>query len=150
MYAFVLLLHILAASVWAGGHLFLALRVLPEVLRRRSAALLDFERRYEPLGMSALAIQVVSGLWLASRLVPPSMWLDPDVPASRMLMVKFGSLAVTVAFALDARFRVLPRLRDATVGSMVPHISAVTVLSVLFVFAGVGIRTGGWPRLFGG
>ena len=145
MHRYVLLLHILAASVWVGGHLFLALRLLPEIVRTRSAALLlDFERRYEPLGMTALAVQVVSGLWLAARLVPPSMWLRTDIPASRMLMLKFGALALTILFALDARFRVLPKIDDQRVTSMVPHISAVTLLGIVFVVAGVGIRTGGW------
>jgi putative copper export protein len=145
MHRYVLLLHILAASVWVGGHLFLALRVLPDVIRKRSAAmLLEFERRYEPLGMTALGVQIASGFWLAYRLVPPSMWLRPDIPASRMLMIKFGALLLTALFAIDARFRVIPRLNDANVTSMLPHIIAVTTLGVVFAFAGVGIRTGGW------
>ena len=145
MHRYILLLHILAATVWTGGHLFLALRLLPDVVRKRSAALLlDFEKRYEPLGMTALAVQIITGFWLAARLVPPSMWLRPDIPASVMLMTKFGALALTAMFALDARFRVLPKISDANVTSMVPHIVGVTTLSVVFVFAGVGIRTGGW------
>jgi putative copper export protein len=145
MYRYVLLLHIVSATVWTGGHLVLALRILPGVLSRRSASmLLDFERRYEPLGMSALVVQVISGTWLASRLVPFSLWLSLGNPTSRMVVMKLACLALTIAFALDARLRVLPRLRDDNVHTMVPHITAVTVLSVLFVVAGVGFRTGGW------
>jgi len=145
VYPYILLIHILGATIWTGGHILLALRILPRVLRERSSAmLLDFEKRYEPLGMSALVAQVITGLWLAPRLVPPSMWFNAGIPASRMLMLKFACLALTIAFALDARFRVLPRLRDDNVRTMVPHISAVTTLGVLFVAAGVGIRTGGW------
>ena len=145
MYRYVLLLHIVAATVWTGGHLVLALRILPGVLSRRSASmLLDFERRYEPLGLSALVVQVISGAWLASRLVPFSLWLSLGNPTSRMVVMKLTCLAFTIAFALDARLRVLPRLRDDNVRTMVPHITAVTVLSVLFVVAGVGFRTGGW------
>jgi putative copper export protein len=139
------LLHVLSATVWTGGHLVLATRILPGVLRKRSAAmLLDFEQRYEPLGMSALAIQVATGVWLALRLVLFDMWLSISNPFSRMVMIKLGSLALTLAFALDARYRVLPRLRDENVRTMVPHIVSVTILSMLFVFAGVGFRTGGW------
>lgn len=106
--------------------------------------LLDFERRYEPLGMSALVVQVISGVWLASRLVPFSLWLSLGNPTSRMVVMKLTCLALTIAFALDARLRVLPGLHDDNVRTMVPHITAVTVLSVLFVVAGVGFRTGGW------
>lgn len=145
LYRYILLIHILGATIWTGGHLVLALRILPAVLRARSASmLLDFEKRFEPLGMAALVTQVVTGMWLAPRLVPPSMWFDFDVAASRMLMLKFACLALTIAFALDARFRVLPKLRDENVHSMLPHITSVTILGVLFVFAGVGVRTGGW------
>lgn len=145
MYPYILLLHVLGATIWTGGHIILAVRILPRVLREHSAAmLLDFEKRFEPIGMSALVTQVATGLWLAPRLVPPSMWLDANVPVSRMLMLKFACLALTIGFALDARFRVLPRLRDDNVRTMVPHIYAVTTLGVLFVVAGVGIRTGGW------
>jgi putative copper export protein len=145
MYRYVLLLHVLAATVWTGGHLVLALRILPDVLKRRSASmLLDFEKRYEALGMSALVVQVISGVWLASQLVPWSMWLSLGNPISRMVVMKLACLALTICFALDAQLRVLPRLRDDNVQTMVPHITAVTILAVLFVVAGVGFRTGGW------
>ena len=57
--------HALAATVWTGGHLVLDLGVLPKALRERDAAAIRaFEETFEPLGLSALAIQVVSGLWL--------------------------------------------------------------------------------------
>jgi putative copper export protein len=145
MYPFILLIHIVSATIWTGGHIILALRILPRAVGQRSAAmLLDFEKRFEPLGMSALVTQVITGLWLAPRLIPPAMWFDAQVPASRMLMMKFICLALTIAFALDARLRVLPKLRDDNVYTMVPHVSAVTILGVLFVAAGIGIRTGGW------
>lgn len=115
------------------------------MLRSRSASmLLDFERRYEALGMSALVVQVVTGPWLAARLVPVGMWLSTGNPYSRLVMTKLACLALTAMFAIDARFRVLPRLRDENVTSMVPHIVSVTTLGVIFVIAGVGFRVGGW------
>jgi putative copper export protein len=145
MYRTILLLHILGATIWTGGHLILALRILPRAVRARSAALLlDFEQRFEPLGLTALVTQVGTGIWLGSRLVPFPMWFALNFPASQMLVAKLTFLVLTIIFALDARLRVLPRLRDDNVGTMVPHIVAVTTLSVLFVAAGVGIRTGGW------
>ena len=145
VYPYVLLLHILCATIWTGGHLVLATRILPEVLRKRSAAmLLDFEKRYEPLGMSALAVQIVTGLWLAYRFVPFDMWLSLGNPYSRMVVLKLSCLVLTAAFAADAQLRVLPKLTDETVHKMVPHIVGVTLLGILFVVAGVGFRVGGW------
>jgi len=144
-YRYILLLHVLGATIWTGGHLVLATRILPAALRQRSAAtLLAFEQRYEAIGLPALALQVATGVWLAWHLVPLSLWLSWSNPVSRMLVLKFSSLAITIAFALDARFRVLPRLRDDNIRSMLPHIITVTTLAVVFVIAGVGIRTGGW------
>ena len=71
MYPWIFSLHLLAATVWTGGHLVLALTVLPRALRLRNPqVLLDFEQGYEKLGMPALAIQVASGLWMALQLVP--------------------------------------------------------------------------------
>ena len=71
MYPYVFALHLLAATVWTGGHLVLAFTVLPRALRQRSPqALLDFEQGYEHMGMPALLIQVATGLWMALQLVP--------------------------------------------------------------------------------
>ena len=46
----------------------------------------------------------------------------------------------TNLIALDARLRLTPRLGPDSQGSMALHIVAVTVISVLFVAVGVGIR----------
>jgi putative copper export protein len=137
MYRYVLVLHVLGATIWTGGHLFLATRILPRAIRTHSAALiLDFESRFEVLGITALVLQVVTGLWLASKLIPFSMWLSVASPPSRMLMLKFGSLGGTIVLALEAQLRVLPRLRRENAGSMTFHIIGVTILAVLFVIAG--------------
>ena len=140
----ILLLHILAATIWTGGHIVLATVILPTVLRQRSPELLlSFETRYERIGMPALIIQVITGCWLAFHLLPDlSLWLQPGNPLSHIIMTKLTLLALTVALALDARFRVIPRLSTANLWDMAWHIIAVTVFSLLFVVAGVSFRTG--------
>ena len=82
MYGLALLLHILAATIWTGGHIVLSVVVLPKVLRERSPArLLEFESVYEKIGMPALIIQVITGLFLAYRMLPDvSQWLDFSNP----------------------------------------------------------------------
>ena len=51
MYGLLLTLHILAATIWTGGHIVLSVVVLPRVLRERSPQrLLDFESVYEKIG----------------------------------------------------------------------------------------------------
>jgi uncharacterized membrane protein len=38
MHGFLLLLHLLAATIWTGGHLVLSLVILPRVLKNKSPA----------------------------------------------------------------------------------------------------------------
>lgn len=144
MYGILLLLHILAATVWTGGHLVLALTVLPRALKQRSPAeLLRFESAYERIGIPAILIQVATGFWLAHRMVPDvSQWINFDNPVSRLIGIKLMLLAVTLAFAADARIRIIPRLTEDNLTSLAWHIVPVTVVSVLFVVVGVWFRTG--------
>ncbi len=145
-YYLVLSLHILGATVWAGGHLVLALTVLPDAMRqRRAATVSEFEQRFERIGLPALATQVITGLWLAQRLLgSPANWLDANSVA-RTVQVKLGLLAITVGLAIHARFRVIPRLSDATLPTLAWHIRIVALAAVLFVLAGSSIRFGGYP-----
>ena len=144
MHGIMLFLHILAATVWTGGHLVLTFAVLPTVLKERSPeALLRFESRFERIGIPALLIQVATGFWLAHRLVPDiGEWFNLDNPVSRPIAAKLLLLAITIAFALDARLRLIPRLSEKNLASMAWHIVPVTVVSVLFVAVGVAFRTG--------
>lgn len=144
MYGTVLLLHVLGATVWTGGHLVLALTILPRALRERSVSELQrFEAAYERIGIPALIVQVVTGIWLAHRLVPEvGRWLAFDVPVARLVGVKLLLLAATAALAVDARLRVIPRLTPERLGSLARHIVPVTLISVLFVIVGVAFRTG--------
>jgi putative copper export protein len=139
-------LHILGATVWAGGHLVLALTILPNALRQQSAAPVnEFERRFERLGLPALAVQIVSGLWLAERMLgSPDHWFEGNSLA-RLVQVKLGLLAVTLGLAIHARFRVIPKLSDATLPTLAWHIRIVTLAAVLLVLAGASIRFGGYP-----
>jgi putative copper export protein len=144
MYGVVLLLHVLGATIWTGGHLVLALAILPRVLKERALSeLLRFESAYERIGLPALLIQVVTGLWLAHQLVPNvSRWFAFDDPVSRLIGVKLLLLAITAALALDARLRITPRLSEENLTSLAWHIVPVAVVSVLFVVVGVSFRTG--------
>jgi putative copper export protein len=140
------IVHALAATVWTGGHLVLGLGVLPRALRARDASLIRaFEEPFEPLGLGALAIQVVSGLWMATILLPGWRSLfHPADPMGVLVAVKLLLLALTVALALHARLRLIPHLRDDNLAPLAWHIRAITVLAVAFVVVGAGLRLGGF------
>lgn len=145
MFKFALVLHILGASVWTGGHLVLSLTILPRALRQREPDVVrNFEEGYERIGLPSLAIQVVTGLWLAHRLMPRwADWLSFTTIASTHVALKLFLLVLTVALAMHARLRIIPRLNERTLPMLAGHVIAVTVLAVLFVLLGVGFRTGG-------
>ena len=144
MFGLILFLHILGATIWTGGHIILALGVLPQVLKTRSPEqLLDFESMYEKIGMPALVIQVLSGLWLAYRLLPDvGQWFNLSNPIAHGILAKLIILLLTLALAVDARFRVIPKLSTDNLWDMAWHIIAVTIMSILFVLVGVSFRTG--------
>lgn len=145
MFRAVLTLHLLGAAVWAGGHLVLALAVLPRVLRdREPRRLLEFEQSFERIGLPALAVQVATGLWLSYRYLPdPRGWLSFSNPLSAGVTAKLVLLAATLVLAGHARLRLIPRLDERTLAPLAAHIVAVTVIAVLFVIVGAGFRTGG-------
>lgn len=144
MYSYILLLHVLAATVWTGGHLVLATAVLPRALAARDPGiLLAFESAFERIGMPALLVQVISGLWMAHSMLPDvAAWLAMATPQAMLIALKLALLAATVLTAADTRLRIVPRLNAETLPVMARRVALVTVLSVLFVLVGVSFRGG--------
>ena len=147
MYSYVFLLHVLAATVWTGGHLVLSTTVLPRALRAQDPRiLLDFESGFERIGMPALLVQVVSGLWLAHTVVPDwQTWFVGGTTPARLVGFKLLLLTLTVALAVDARLRLIPRLNAKSLPAMARRVYLVTMASVLFVVVGVSFRGGLQP-----
>jgi putative copper export protein len=146
-YVLALSLHLLAACVWTGGHLVLALSALPRALRRRDVGVItQYEELFERVGLPALLVQVGTGLWLAHyRVEDVALWFDFGLPHARPIGYKLILLAATVALALHARLRLIPGLDAARLPLLALHIVAVTVLGILFVLVGMNLRLGlGW------
>ena len=142
MDATMLVLHLLGTTIWTGGHLLLALAVLPRALRAGSLDDLQrFESWFAPLAMPALVVQVATGVWLTHQLLPDvADWVDLANPASRAVAAKFLLLALTVALHADARLRIGRLEADHRLRSMAWHVVAVTILAVLFVVVGTALR----------
>ena len=90
-----------------------------------------FEEVFEPLGLTALAIQVLTGLF------------NPANPIGMLVGVKLRLLAGTAALAIHARLRLIPNLRDGNLGGLGWHIRGITALAIAFVVVGGLIRLGG-------
>ncbi|MBE9223583.1 CopD family protein [Cyanobacterium stanieri LEGE 03274] len=140
------LLHTLSATIWTGGHLILAVMVLPRALRKKAPNLIEnFEENFETLGLISLGLQVLTGLGLIWIYFPhfEGLWaLDSFL--SRYVVTKLGLLLLTVTLAIHARLFIIPKLSVETLNSLAWHIIAITTIGVLFVVLGVGIRLGGY------
>ena len=145
VYRLLVILHLLGATVWVGGHLVLSLVVLPRALRARDASVVaEFESGYERIGLPALLLQVITGVWLALHWVPDiRTWLAPASLHGWLVLVKLGLLAATLALAAHARFRLVPTLDAGALSTLAFHIVGVTLLGVAMLITGVAIRTGG-------
>ncbi|MGB0833833.1 MAG: CopD family protein [Psychrobium sp.] len=144
MYSIALLLHVLAATVWTGGHIVLATTILPRALKTKDVEFLrTFERGYEKVGIPALIIQVTTGFYMANSLLADhSLWLDWSHPVGKIISLKLGLLLLTALLAVDARLRIIPKLSQDNIKALAWHIIPVTVVSILFVFVGVSLKTG--------
>ncbi len=145
LYRLLVMLHVLGATVWIGGHLVLAITVLPRAMRARDPALVrDFESGYERIGIPALLLQVITGLWLMTRWLPEGVSLfPPSSPQAHLILGKLVLLLITIALGAHARIRIIPRLDAARLPALRAHVVAITITAVLFLVLGVGIRTGG-------
>jgi len=148
MYQVMVTIHVLGAAIWVGGHLVLALAILPSALHTRDLRLLvAFESLYEKVGLPALLVQVLTGFHLIATAAPdPAMWFGFGNVVSQTISLKFILLALTLAVGLHARFRIVPNLTPERLPAFAVHVVLITLLAVGFAVVGVSYRTGG---LFG-
>lgn len=145
LFKLLVLLHTLGATVWTGGHLVLAITVLPPALKHRDPDRIHaFEEHFEGFGLIALLLQVITGLGLTWVYFPGFQnFIAFDSYLSTYIAIKLGLLLGTLALAVHARFFIIPKLAKETMNALAYHIMGVTTLAVLFVILGAGIRLGG-------
>ena len=144
-YKAVIVIHVLSATIWTGGHLVLSLGFLPRALREKRPEIIEqFESRFEPIGIPSLVIQILTGLWLGIFYdSQPLGWFTFRGSLATHLALKIILVSVTLLLALHARLRIIPNLNAENMKALAFHIVAVTLIGVLLVILGVSIRTGG-------
>lgn len=140
----VLLMHLIGASIWVGGHLVLLLSVVPEALRKGDLELvLRFERSYERLGVPALFLQVITGLWLAHRYVPCIVEAFAfDDPLKKAISIKLVLLTLTLLTGVHARLRIIPTLTAARLPFLAGHVLLITLLGLALLVFGAFLTKG--------
>jgi putative copper export protein len=106
--------HILSASVWVGGTAALVFAGVPAIRQlegdARATAMRTLGRRWRPLGWGAMAVAVLSGLWL-THLHGGLNAEEADSGFDRALIVKSALVVVLVAAALVHDYVLGPRLQ---------------------------------------
>ncbi len=145
LFKILVILHTLGATVWAGGHLVLAVTVLPKALKNRNPDLIhQFEEHFETFGLASLVLQLITGLSMTWIYFPGfERFLQFDSYLSTYIGIKLGLLLLTLGLAIHARLFIIPKLTKDTLNSLAYHIVGITTLAVLFVILGAGIRLGG-------
>lgn len=144
----ILILHLIAATIWVGGHLVLAIGFLPKALKRKDFSYIgNFEKTYEPIGMPSLAVLVITGILMAYDYnAGLSSWFSFATPIERVVSLKLTCLLTSICFAISAQTRVLPKLRKGQLNKlseMAVHIICVTLIGVVMVILGSLVRIGG-------
>ena len=144
----ILILHLIAATIWVGGHLVLAIGFLPKALKRKDFSYIgNFEKTYEPIGMPSLAVLVITGILMAYDYnAGLSSWFSFATPIERVVSLKLICLLTSICFAISAQTRVLPKLRKGQLNKlseMAVHIICVTLIGVVMVILGSLVRIGG-------
>lgn len=138
----ILLLHVLGACIWTGGHLVLSFCILPDVLKNKDLNLISrFESRFERIGIPALLTQVGTGFYMAGPMLNAELF---NYSAGQWLALKLGLLLATLLLAADARLRIIPKLTEQNLNALAWHVIPVTFIAVLFVVAGVAVHLGGY------
>lgn len=145
LFKLLVIFHTIGATIWVGGHLILALTILPSALKQHNPEpIRQFEQPFEKLGLGALLVQVVTGIGLTLIYFPElqGLW-PPRSVVSQYVVIKLGGLLATLALAVQARWFIIPKLTAATLPWLGLHIVGVTTLAVLLAVVGAGIRLGG-------
>ncbi|MDQ8187104.1 CopD family protein [Pelagicoccus sp. SDUM812002] len=144
IYGSLIVLHLLGACVWVGGHFLLAGLILPQAYRVRDTSLVyRIESAYASVGIPALLLEVSTGLVLAYLHLPElASWLDFSNPMGRLVGIKVILLLLTLALGFDVRYRLFPKVETDGLAVLKWHVSLITILSVLLVFVGASFRIG--------
>ncbi|QYS85332.1 CopD family protein [Flavobacterium oreochromis] len=145
LHHFLLIIHLLAASIWVGGHLILSIRYLPKALKKRDIQIIkDFEKHYEPIGLPALLFLVTTGILMAYQYnITFTNWFSFQTNIEKIVSIKLLLLLLTLVLAIHARLFIIPKLTPEKIILMAIHILLVTIIGVSMLILGSFVRLGG-------
>jgi uncharacterized membrane protein len=145
MHHLFLILHLIGSMVWVGGHIILATRYLPAAIKNNDVhTISNFEKKFEPIGIPALLIQVITGFtFMYLYKIPMSAIYMPIGSMQILFAIKLYHLIAIIALAIHAKVFIIPKLCTTNLMQLAVHIVLVTLLSISMLIIGSFGRYGG-------
>jgi putative copper export protein len=145
MHHIYLILHLIGACVWVGGHLLLLFRYLPFAIKHNAPEVITaFEKKFEPVGIPALLLQIITGIAMSYNYnVGASQWFHFENSIEKTISIKLILLMATLLLALHARIFIIPKLNQNNLIQLAWHIVLVNILAIAMLVIGSFIRFGG-------
>lgn len=144
LFRVLLTLHLLGSAIWVGGHLILAITILPRALRIHDPTIIsEFESKYEKLGIPALLTQIVTGVSLTYFYVDNIFDVfDFAYSQHTLIAIKLLLIVATIAIAAHARLRIISNLKESNLSFLAIHIITITAIAVTTMVLGGLVRIG--------
>lgn len=145
MHHILLVVHLLAATIWVGGHCILCFRYIPLALRKKNPEIISaFEKRYEIIGLPSLLLLIVTGIAMAYRYgVVAATWFSFSNGIEKIVSIKLLLLFTTLLLAVHARIFIIPKLAIHNLWLLALHILLVTFIGIAMLVLGSFVRFGG-------
>ena len=140
-----LILHLLAASIWVGGHLLLSIRFLPEALQKKDLSIiLNFKDKFEVVGLPSILILLISGIMMAYNYgVPFSRWFSFSDGIEKIISIKLILIFTTIILAAYSQLYIFPKANSERMFPLAFQIILVTLIGVGMLVLGSLIQLGG-------
>ena len=145
LHQLLLIIHLLAATVWVGGHLILLLIYVPKARKTNSLDGISFFRKnFEILGMPSLILLLLTGVLLAYDYdVSIDKWFQFKGGIARIVSIKLLLFITTITLALTATKFIFPKLKNEPKPILYVFIVLVTSIAVTMLVLGSLVRLGG-------
>ncbi len=141
----ILIIHLLAATIWVGGHLILLLRYVPKAIKTKSLEELSmFRKNFEPVGMPSLFVLIVTGIIMAYDYnVTIEKWFLFENAIEKIVSIKLILLFISLTLAFITIKFVLPSIDKLSPFILYFIIFLVTIIAVTMLILGSLVRVGG-------
>lgn len=141
----VLIIHLLAATIWVGGHLLLLLRYVPKAIKSKSIEELSaFRKNFEPVGMPSLFILIITGILMAYDYnITFEKWFLFENSIEKIISVKLILLLISLTLAFITFKFVLLSINKISPFLLYFIIFLVTTIAVFMLILGSLVRVGG-------